>query len=852
LKTAPEELPLLSRRTQNRWFPLRRTLVAAVTAATLTWPVGAGGYEWPGRLTEISQDLESPSSGARAKAVSGLATFNLEDVRAPLLRALGDPAPEVQIAAIRAFESLGATEDVDELHPLLSHPVAAVRVQTLTSLGEIGTEESQRAVLRTLGDNDANVRKAAVETLGRLGYPRGLAAVAAALSDPDPEVVIAAMAVLGRSGDSDFLFQLLDKTKDSSHEIQQRAVTALAALGDPRAVPPLAALLANAHPDVELAVVEALGTIGDPRATPDLVRLLWSGDSQHAQVRLQRAVVALGKIGATDAVPALLQVIRYRKSGAPIAAEALKMIGAAGSPTVLRALRETDDRELQRTYLDVLAHWGREEPDPAARRTIAETLVPYLGDDHYPTYELVAALVATRDRQTVGPLLHVLVDLANTQQRGSEHERSALLILTGLQEFADDALVGPIIELYPLLDSRARQGALTLLGRSGSREALPILAEEVHSEDPSLRQIALAGLGTIEGPEPGRVLLDELETATPEERNIIGLGLAKSTSPQIFAELLKQVDERRGAKLVTVLGALSDHQRTAGAKFMRDKLGHLAAAADPQVASRALDGLGPLGDDSQLPIIAKALGGGDSEVRAKAVQALGDWHSPRSFDLLATAAKDANPRVRGEAAWALGQLGDPRAVPILVEMLEDRPWPVAINAAAALGYLGHPSGIEPLTKAVDRVPGPVRANALIALNRLGNAPSRERLLQFARRDLSPRVSEAVYRILAQRGAQQDLQSLALARDKAQDPSVAAVLEALLDTTAEPAPHEGWMRYVIGHKGRPDVAKRVLVALPDGVLLARLTDLAGEIRVENVPPGPCRIFFLDNVAYRVVN
>jgi len=121
------------------------------------------------------------------------------------------------------------------------------------------------------------------------------------------------IAQLTQAGDISTLIRLLNSTDPAA---RWHAAEALGTCGE-RAVPLLLEALESRPVPVRLGVIEALGTIRDNRAVSPLIFVL------HHDMSLEvrwAAVLALGEIGSSDAIPALVPLLkdpsRYIRHGA--------------------------------------------------------------------------------------------------------------------------------------------------------------------------------------------------------------------------------------------------------------------------------------------------------------------------------------------------------------------------------------------------------------------------------------------------------------------------------------------------------------------------------------------------------
>ena len=132
------------------------------------------------------------------------------------------------------------------------------------------------------------------------------------LGAPDPDARVAAAAALGQYG--------------ALHED---------ASGLSAAVPELLAALGDESREVRWSAAYALGAIGEAAGVPSLLALL-ADPGTEGGLRLV-AVKALGKIGAADAAPALIDALNKGGSRC-LAAVTLRALARIGTPEALAAV----------------------------------------------------------------------------------------------------------------------------------------------------------------------------------------------------------------------------------------------------------------------------------------------------------------------------------------------------------------------------------------------------------------------------------------------------------------------------------------------------------------------------------
>lgn len=243
---------------------------------------------------------------------------------ATLLHRLGDPEPEVRLAALL---EAGALTDLEGQGAVLEamvqrlwdeHP--GIRQASLDMLGRLATfaghVADERAVARALAlarDESAKVRAEAAAALALLGTPgpdpERVQALLHLAEDEVPEVRHEALAALGdleAHAAREVLARHLD---DPDAEAAFEAAFALASLKDPRGRVRLERELPRARR--RLDACEGLRRLGDPAAEPALRGVLGRWFLPWAD-RLS-VWAALYAVGASDAADQLLASTRARR-----------------------------------------------------------------------------------------------------------------------------------------------------------------------------------------------------------------------------------------------------------------------------------------------------------------------------------------------------------------------------------------------------------------------------------------------------------------------------------------------------------------------------------------------------------
>ncbi len=341
-------------------------------------------------------------------------------------------------------------------------------------------------------------------------------------------------------------------------------------------------------------------------------------------------------------------------------------------------------------------------------------------------------------------------------------------------------------------DPGLRSACAELLGKTGSRLALFLLAKGLEDSAPEVGKAAaaaLAQLGMTEAvPFLDKALKDqEIKTQVAEALDQL--------APQIVPRLVANLNSgnlrmrisaaadlgtlRNTAAVAPLLKALTDSESQIRSQAAKS-LGRIGAAAsidglvaalqdkEPAVRYHAAQALGSLGFSAAIPGLITLLEDEIAEVRGKAAASLGkllvQQEAPRLTKLLA----DEHPLVRACAVKALGRIAVPKTLPALVAALKDPQWAVRILAAHSLGILARPEATPALIEMLEDKDENVRLMACNALGRIGDRRAETPLIRvFETADQqghqlsnSLEIQEQAVRALGEIGTQRAIDFLA--------------------------------------------------------------------------------------------
>lgn len=558
--------------------------------------------------------------------------------------------------------------------------------------------------------------------------------------------------------------------KTDDDRIRSEAAATLGEIGLPAAVGPLVDALTV--DSVAPAAADALVVIGKPAVQPVLALL-----ERETGAARENAVEVLGRLGAHEAVPVIVGLVRsggdrlHRKAvealvgiGAPAVSALIPLLGEdgdgyAGATTVLTAIGEASVQPLigalgdenARTRMGAARILTRLDRVPAgveeqAARLIALQQWPEAAEIGAPAVDLLAARLADLDPRVqagaaeslacigapAAPPLVLL--LGEATRRGIAGDT-----LVRIGEAAVEPLIGALGEEDL---SRAAAGVLARIGKPAAAplvqalgspgtgqaaaeilqtmgaSSLDALIEAFGSDDASIRQRA------------GDVLLELGETAVGPL--VEALGHPDAAARLGAVETLARV----GRPAVPVLtGALEDERYLVrlGAAEVLGRAGWVPGTEGEKIryliAKEQWASVAEIGAGAVEPLV-RTLNDPDSAIQMGAARALGVIGGPAVARLIGELGTEQDGRQR-KAVEALKMVGEPAVVP-LIDALQDRDWHTRLGAARALVGIGD-AAVEHLIQALRNGPPTVRMGAAATLGKIGSpaaiAPLIDTLLQ---------------------------------------------------------------------------------------------------------------------------
>ena len=453
--------------------------------------------------------------------------------------------------------------------------------------------------------------------------------------------------------------ELIGLISDGSWTVRRAVVGALSALGDD-AVAPLCMWLRAVRTSEHAiaAVIDALaGSIA--RATSDAVMGLFD-DANPAIVA--DAAVILGRRRELEMSPRLARLLAHADDNVAVAA--IEALGTIGGTVAVDALIEVvRSKSFFRTFpaLQVLARTS----DPRSIAPIAELL-----DDEAFQFEAARALGRTGSPLAIGPLASLL------SRPGSSIVRLVATALADLATRADwtgaqlsvasamRALIAPALDRFTAAllgsDIQERLAIAKVLGTIGATTTLPVLVAML--DDPESRGVATDAIGRI-GSLHNDALIEALERGSAATRVALLPIIGASSAVSRVRRLLSDEDPEVRARACEALVRIGDV----------DTLPALFAAlgdSNPRVSHAATAAIYSLGTQSVSQLARTALGSPQPTVRRHALRIITFLSCGDAFDEVLAAVDDPDLRIAELAVAALGSFDDGRVDPVLIALAQ--------------------------------------------------------------------------------------------------------------------------------------------------------------------------------------
>lgn len=326
----------------------------------------------------------------RATAIEALATTDHKQNVRFFNKAMQDPKPGVQAAAAKALSRLHSPKSVALLIAGLKSPANRVRRNSASTLA--GLEDPDQKIAR--------------------------AASKAVQNETDPATLDSLLDIISRGGTEEAIGTLQKFAHGDDAEARYRAIQSLRKLKHERSIEVLLPLLEHSDAKTRRASVEAIGKLSARKASGQITRMLKEDrdeavrascaralgdfanvkaipaleealqDSKNVQIQ---AVIALGMIRSSDAIPALLALLRHATPEIRLhACSALGQIGGIKNTEKIEALLDDKEAMVRRAAENCMEKLGVTPRGSKAVRNLKRRLAG-LGSSLVPSFLLSIA-----------------------------------------------------------------------------------------------------------------------------------------------------------------------------------------------------------------------------------------------------------------------------------------------------------------------------------------------------------------------------------------------------------------------------------------------------------------------------
>ncbi|OEU62663.1 MAG: hypothetical protein BA870_04985 [Desulfuromonadales bacterium C00003094] len=278
-------------------------------------------------------------------------------------------------ACLEALDQLGSPELLQFFINALcdKHQHSGGRNNIIEAMSVLQDKAAVVLVDRLVKEDNSQVRKLLSEALVKLGNCAAPALVDR-LADNRWYIVRNAIAILGKIKNRKTVIHIRPYLDHRDYRVRREAVRALSLVGGPVAFKSLQALIDGRDRELCPLAIVALGAMQNEAAVDPLLRLLGSFDPMLKNFDLKkRAIKALGAIGAPQAAPALIKVLKRKRFWKrnlynKLRSCAIQALGNIATENSLAALEVAS-----KDSSPLIAHIAREALDKISARTKNES-----------------------------------------------------------------------------------------------------------------------------------------------------------------------------------------------------------------------------------------------------------------------------------------------------------------------------------------------------------------------------------------------------------------------------------------------------------------------------------------------
>ena len=469
-----------------------------------------------------------------------------------------------------------------------------------------------------------------------------------------------------------------------------------------------------------------------------LLQLIRDKNQSHAL--MWSAADALGTMQAIEAIPDLVNLLKYKDRDIPRAAGiALKGIRGKDVVAILLHTLNNENTTVRKAAIEALAERHVTNAVPILLQALKH-------EDREVCWTAAYALGKMQAIEAVPELIQLLTDQDQDRCKAATQALAEMHIA--------EAVPG-LLQALKHEESDVRWRAANALGKMQAIEAIPDLVNLLKSEDRDKSQMATYALGEMQAPEVLPILIQALQDKDEVARHHAAklLGKIKAGLP-VLIQALK--DEKAYVRLAAAKVFAEEEIKPVEAipaliQVLKDERAEVhrtattALSAEGRSPSEAWPAIIEAMDDTKTKFHAgfalarmrvteavtdllQALKHEDYSLRWMAAKGLGEMQALEAIPGLINALKDEDSLVRMETAISLGKIRALDAVPALVKALNDevhyenRSFNVYVELMHALGKTGGTEALSVLLRILrDRNP----AKRRVAVFALGEMQSTE-------------------------------------------------------------------------------------------------------------------------------
>ncbi|NND65328.1 MAG: protein kinase [Gammaproteobacteria bacterium] len=418
----------------------------SISKTTLLQILSAHKDKLDGRkLIAFAYELDPDEKEACMKIVSEIAN---EALLPELIARVSGKDPLVRMHVINILSRYPSHDVQIALQGQLSDGSKIVRQAALTALAKMSENTDVKLLCGLLKDSDSGVRDKAVDVIIRVKHPDTLKYLIEPLKDEHESSRRSAVEVLNAIIDADSIKVLLDILKDDDWWVRSRATDALATIGGTRVIEAVVPLIKDQDEDIRRTAVEILlginrrQDLGEDKARIHNY-LIEATQDKDWWVR-ERAADALGEMGDTKALPALVDMLDGPGQSIPAVLRAVANIGDSKVVNKILPLINHDDKAVKIETIQTLARLS----SASTAEVVTQVLQSLTASNDHDLREAAmngladldnrfsATMVAQNARaaQLVEPAKTLLVDVAEAQRRLEKPKPSIVLDITTLKE----------------------------------------------------------------------------------------------------------------------------------------------------------------------------------------------------------------------------------------------------------------------------------------------------------------------------------------------------------------------------------------------------------------------------------